>query len=144
MPSRGLLQGAFIGRLADRRKPFIQVLQRKPLIGQVRSQATDRCLGQIVAQLRIDRHRVLQQGFLLASVVFALLAVPLGSIRMRGARAWGALLSGLLVGTYYGMIGISEHFTELGVPAAVTLWFPNVCFATAGVVLLLRMRRVPG
>ena len=80
----------------------------------------------------------------LAPVVFALLAVPLGSIRMRGARAWGALLSGLLVGTYYGMIGISEHFTELGVPAAVTLWFPNVCFATAGVVLLLRMRRVPG
>jgi len=78
-----------------------------------------------------------------APIVFALLAVPLGSIRVRGARAWGALLSGLLVGTYYGMIGISEHFTALGVPAAVTLWFPNVCFASVGVLLLLRMRRVP-
>jgi len=79
-----------------------------------------------------------------APIVFALLAVPLSAIRMRGARAWGALLSALLVGGYYGMVGFSEYLAEVGVPAVAALWLPNLCFATAGLVLLLRMRRIPG
>ena len=78
-----------------------------------------------------------------APIVFALLAVPLSAIRMRGARAWGALLSALLVGGYYGMVGFSEYLAEVGVPAVAALWLPNLCFATTGILLLLRMRRVP-
>lgn len=78
-----------------------------------------------------------------APIVFALLAVPLAAIRMRGARAWGALLSGLLVGGYYGMIGFCQYLVELGAPAVMALWLPNLFFASAGILLLLRMRRVP-
>lgn len=78
-----------------------------------------------------------------APIVFALLALPLSAIRMRGARAWGALLSGLLVGGYYGLIGFSQYLVELGMPAMVALWLPNLCFAVAGIWMLSRMRRVP-
>ncbi|HJO24999.1 MAG: LptF/LptG family permease [Myxococcota bacterium] len=78
-----------------------------------------------------------------APIVFALLAVPLGTIRMRGGRAWGALLSALVVGGYYGMVSFGEALVDVGVPAVVALWLPNLCFGAVGVLLLLRMRRVP-
>ena len=78
-----------------------------------------------------------------APIVFALVALPLSGIRMRGARAWGALLSGLVVGCYYGLIGFSQYMVEFGMPALIALWLPNLCFAIAGVLMLLRMRRVP-
>ena len=70
--------------------------------------------------------------------------VTRGGIRRGGARAGGALLSALLVGGYDGMVGFSEYLAEVGVPAVVALWLPNLCFATAGILLLLRMRRIPG
>jgi len=79
-----------------------------------------------------------------APMIFALLAVPISLRRSRGARAWGALLCGLLVAVYYGILSASEYFALEGfVPAALALWWPNLVFAGLAAVLIARARRVP-
>ena len=77
-----------------------------------------------------------------APVLFALLGVPLGLQRSRGARSWGVLLCVVLVFSYYTLLSAGEFIAEEGLaPAAVSLWLPNLVFAAIATFLLYRARR---
>ena len=75
-------------------------------------------------------------------IVFALVGVPLGLRRVRGARAAGAMLCIVLVFAYYALLSLAEFLGEkTGVPAPLALWLPNVVFLSLGLGLLQRARR---
>ena len=80
----------------------------------------------------------------LAPMIFALLAVPLSLGRGHAARSWGALLCGLLVAVFYGVVSFAQYLASEGLlPTALALWTPNLLFAAAAIVLLARARRIP-
>jgi lipopolysaccharide export system permease protein len=101
-----------------------------------------------LAKRRVEEYEVqIQRRYALpvAPMLFALTAVPLSLRRGRGARSWGALLCGLLVGVYYGILTFSQYLAVEGLlPVALALWSPNVAFALAGGFLLHRSRRLGG
>jgi len=79
-----------------------------------------------------------------APVLFALAAVPLGVRMRRGGRALGALIAGVLVGTYYALIAAGQMGARLGVLGAGTaFWGPTLAFAAIGAVLFVRAWRRP-
>jgi lipopolysaccharide export system permease protein len=89
-------------------------------------------------QLHLHRRLALP----LSPVLFALVAVPLGASRVRGARAWGALLCALLAVAYYALLTAGQGLALRGdIPPAVALWIPNACFAATGGALFVRARR---
>jgi lipopolysaccharide export system permease protein len=78
----------------------------------------------------------------LAPVVFALLAVPLGLRRVRGARSAGTMMCVALAFAYYTLLSLAEFLGEkAGVPPAVALWLPNATFLALAIPLLHRARR---
>jgi lipopolysaccharide export system permease protein len=77
-----------------------------------------------------------------APFVFALLAVPLGLRRVRGARSAGAMTCVALAFAYYALLSLAEFLGEsAGVPAAIALWLPNAAFLAVAIPLLSRARR---
>lgn len=77
-----------------------------------------------------------------APVVFALLAVPLGLRRVRGARSAGALVCVALAFAYYALLSTAEFLAEeTSVPPILALWLPNIVFLTVALPLLNRARR---
>jgi lipopolysaccharide export system permease protein len=77
-----------------------------------------------------------------APVVFALLAVPLGLRRVRGARSAGALVCVALAFAYYALLSTAEFLgEETWVPPFLALWLPNVVFLAVAIPLLHRARR---
>src|SRR5262249_10546802 len=77
-----------------------------------------------------------------APALFALVGVPLGMQRKRGARSYGAILCALLAFGYYALQSLCESLaTEKGFPPRIAMWLPNAAFAAAGIALLARTRR---
>jgi len=77
-----------------------------------------------------------------APIVFALVAVPLGLRRVRGARSLGAMLCVALTFGYYVLLSFGEYLGEEGVVhPALALWLPNAAFLTISIPLLRRARR---
>jgi lipopolysaccharide export system permease protein len=100
-------------------------------------------LKQRVEDYQVELHR--RYALPVAPMIFALLAVPLSLGRGRGARAWGALLCGLLVGLYYVILSFCQYAALQGwIPPSLALWLPNLVFAGAALQLLARARRLPG
>lgn len=86
----------------------------------------------------------LQRRYVLpaAPALFALVGLPLGMRRKRGARSWGVILCAGLAFAYYAMISFSELLiVERGFPPAITSWTPNVLAALTGVALLVHANR---
>lgn len=86
----------------------------------------------------------LQQRYALpaAPLLFAMLGLPLGMQRKRGARSWGVILCAGLAFTYYATFSFSELLVvERGFPPRITTWAPNAIAALAGAVLLRRAGR---
>ncbi len=78
----------------------------------------------------------------MAPVLFAVLGVPLGLRRTRGARSFGVLVCVALVFAYYTLLSAGVYLAEnLVISAAVGLWLPNAVFGAVAVVLLQRARR---
>ncbi|MEN8182306.1 MAG: LptF/LptG family permease, partial [Myxococcota bacterium] len=76
-----------------------------------------------------------------APIWFALIGVPLGVRRTRGARSYGVLVCVVLVFSYYTLLSFGEFLAEEGlVAAAPALWLPNLAFAAVSVFLLRRLR----
>lgn len=74
-------------------------------------------------------------------LLFALVGVPLGVRRTRGARSYGALVCVGLVFSYYVLLITAERLIEEDVlPAAVAMWTPDLVFLAIAVILLRRMR----
>jgi lipopolysaccharide export system permease protein len=80
-----------------------------------------------------------------APIVFALLAVPMGLRRVRGARSAGALICVAVAFAYYVLLSLAEFLAEdTAVPPAVALWLPNVVFVAVAIPLLRRANRGEG
>jgi lipopolysaccharide export system permease protein len=77
-----------------------------------------------------------------APLLFALVGIPLGMRRSRGARSWGVLICALLVFAYYLLLSFGIFLAEENaVPASLALWMPNFAFAVIAVPLLYRASR---
>jgi lipopolysaccharide export system permease protein len=80
-----------------------------------------------------------------APIVFALLAVPMGLRRVRGARSAGALTCVAVAFTYYVLLSLAEFLAEdTAIPPVIALWLPNVIFVAAAIPLLRRASRGEG
>ena len=80
-----------------------------------------------------------------APALFALVGVPLGMQRKRGARSYGVILCALLAFGYYALVSFCESLAnEKGLPPRLAAWLPNLAYAAVGTVLLLRARRSSG
>jgi lipopolysaccharide export system permease protein len=77
-----------------------------------------------------------------APLLFALIGVPLGLRRSRGARSWGVLICVGLVFSYYALLSFGIFLAEEEVlSASVAMWMPNLAFACIAIPLLYRARR---
>ncbi|MCS6924925.1 MAG: LptF/LptG family permease [Candidatus Binatia bacterium] len=79
----------------------------------------------------------------LASLVFALLAVPLSLCGRRASRATGMIMGLLVTVTYYGFLQLGEGLIQWGiVNTAVGVWLPHSITSGVAVSLLLRERLI--
>ncbi|HVP28363.1 MAG TPA: LptF/LptG family permease [Myxococcota bacterium] len=77
-----------------------------------------------------------------APVLFALVGVPLGLRRVRGARSWGALLCVAVVFLYYALLSLAQFLAQsIHVPPWAALWLPNLAFLALSIPLLRRAQR---
>lgn len=78
-------------------------------------------------------------SFPLASLVFAVLAVPLGIQNRRSGKSAGFSLSIGILLAYYILLSLLRTLAERGtLPPPLALWLPNVIFFAAGWYLLQR------
>lgn len=77
----------------------------------------------------------------LAPIWFALIGVPLGIRRTRGARSYGVLVCVALVFSYYTLLSFGVFLADQGhLPVGPAVWIPNLAFAAIAVLLLRRFR----
>ncbi len=78
-----------------------------------------------------------------ASLVLALVGVPLGLSTRKGGKAVGVVLTIILVFFYYIIMAFGLSFSKQGrLDPAVGLWLANACFTAAGALMLLHLRRI--
>jgi lipopolysaccharide export system permease protein len=76
-----------------------------------------------------------------APFLFAIMGVPLGLRRARGARSWGVFLCVAIVFGYYAALSVGITLAENGtVPASISLWMPNLLTAGLAFYLIRRAR----
>jgi lipopolysaccharide export system permease protein len=77
--------------------------------------------------------------FPFASLVFAILAVPLGIQNRRSGKSGGFTVSIAIILAYYVLMSVVRTLAERGaVPPAVALWIPDLVFFILGIFLLRR------
>jgi LPS export ABC transporter permease LptF len=77
----------------------------------------------------------------MAPLLFALIALPLGTRSARGGRAWGMLLSIAIVLGYYALLAGGQFAARRGfADATLCLWIPNALFALIALSLLAAQR----
>lgn len=77
-----------------------------------------------------------------ASLVLALVGIPVGLSTHKGGKAVGVVLTILLVFVYYIVMAFGLSFAKQGrLSPAVGLWIANVIFGATGVLLLTQFRR---
>ena len=136
----GVLLAESRATLKAREMPFgdLRTLVGRLEQGEAIEKVEDAHLQQPVTyRLELQRRLALP----LAPVLFALIGVPLGLRRARGARSWRALLCIAVVFSYYALLSLSQFLGGGGVlsPAAA-LWLPNLAFAALAAALLVRAR----
>src|SRR5271169_60777 len=78
-----------------------------------------------------------------ASLVFALVAIPLSLFSRKGGKAMGVMLSILLVFLYYILMAFGWSLARQGrIHPALGLWLANAVFGLAGILMLANMRKV--
>jgi LPS export ABC transporter permease LptG len=78
-----------------------------------------------------------------ACLVLALVAVPIGLMSRKGGKAFGLMLSILLVFAYYVLMASGLNLAKEGrLNPVVGLWMANVIFAVAGLIMLRQSNRV--
>lgn len=72
-----------------------------------------------------------------ASLMFAILAVPLGIQNRRSGKSGGFAVSILIILSYYVMMSVARTFPEKGMlPSSIALWLPNLIFLGIGLYFL--------
>lgn len=68
-----------------------------------------------------------------ASLVFAILAVPLGIQNRRSGKSGGFTISIVIILSYYVLMSVGRTLAEKGtIPPVIALWIPNVIFLGIG------------
>ena len=81
-------------------------------------------------------------SFPFASVLLALIAVPLGIRPMRSGRSAGALTAIVVMALYWLAFSLGDMASTRGVvPAWIGFWLPNLLALAIGVVLMRRLAR---
>jgi LPS export ABC transporter permease LptF/LPS export ABC transporter permease LptG len=94
-------------------------------------------------EARVELHRRL--AFPAACLVFALVAVPLGTQPRRGARAAGSLIAIILIASYYLLSVFGAGLAREGtLPPFAGIWFADFMLAAFGLALLPRMEQFRG
>jgi lipopolysaccharide export system permease protein len=92
----------------------------------------------VIYQLELQRRIALPA----ATILFALIGVPLGLRKARGARSWGALVCIAVVFSYYAALSFCQFVGNRGFLSPVmALWLPNALFAVIALYLLRRASR---
>jgi LPS export ABC transporter permease LptF/LPS export ABC transporter permease LptG len=92
---------------------------------------------------RVELHRRL--AFPFACLVFALVAVPIGTQPRRGGRAAGSLIAVAMIAGYYLLFVTGAGLARQGsVPPALGIWAANLILAAFGLMLLPRMEQFRG
>lgn len=131
-------------RVALRRAPPEIVPPRRDpaemTIGELREQiARLQAVGESVVRYAVNLH--LKLALPVSSVIFALLAVPLGLRPHRSGRSTGLGLTVLVLLGYYLILSITVALGERGqLPAVWAAWLPNLAVATASLYLLWSAR----
>lgn len=77
-----------------------------------------------------------------ASLVLALVGIPLGLFTRKGGKAVGVMVTILLVFIYYILMASGWSLAKQGrVPPVIGLWVANLVFAAAGILMLAQLRR---
>jgi lipopolysaccharide export system permease protein len=75
--------------------------------------------------------------FPFASLVFAILAVPLGIQNRRAGKSGGFTVSIAIILAYYVLMSVARTVAERGdLPPSVALWIPNIIFFCLGLFFL--------
>ncbi|MEI7816059.1 MAG: LptF/LptG family permease [Desulfuromonadales bacterium] len=75
--------------------------------------------------------------FPFASLVFAILAVPLGIQNRRAGKSGGFTISIAIILSYYVLMSVARTLAERGaIPPVVALWIPNLIFMCLGLFFL--------
>jgi LPS export ABC transporter permease LptF/LPS export ABC transporter permease LptG len=78
-----------------------------------------------------------------ASLVLALVGIPLGLSTRKGGKSVGLILTMLLVFLYYIIMAFGLSFSKQGrLSPAIGLWLANWSFGIVGVLMLTHLRRV--
>jgi len=111
---------------------------------------SERPLRQLLAQTgakyrdsRVEFHR--RFAFPAACLVFALVALPVGSRPRRGGRAAGFVLAVLLVCAYYIVFVFCAELAQKGsLPIWLGIWTANILMTAAAIALLPSVERLGG
>jgi LPS export ABC transporter permease LptF/LPS export ABC transporter permease LptG len=99
--------------------------------------------GPKALESRVEFHR--RFAFPVACLVFALVALPVGSRPRRGGRAAGFVLAAALVCAYYVVFVFCASLARDGsVPTWLGIWTANILMAAAGIALLPSVERLGG
>jgi lipopolysaccharide export system permease protein len=118
--------------------PRSVALQRFPVLLQVAHHAPN-AQDRLAARVEINYRLALP----VASVVLALVGIPLGLASRKGGKAVGVMVAILLVFAYYILMATGLSFAKQGrISPLIGLWVANLVFAAAGILMLARLRRV--
>ncbi len=101
-------------------------------LGELASQAENRAIPR-AGRLKASAEFHSRLAFPLASVVFAILAVPLGIQNRRSGKSAGFSASIAILLLYYITLSLLRTLAERGtLPPGLALWLPNLIFAAVG------------
>jgi lipopolysaccharide export system permease protein len=124
-------------RLKAREMPFADLRALVQRLDSGEKVEDARLQDPLTYQLELQRRLALP----VVPLLFALVGVPLGLRRARGARSWGALLCVGVVFGYYALLAFSQFLGGAGMLSPVAaLWIPNLTFAALALFLLRRAR----
>ena len=96
--------------------------------------------GSSAVRIKVEIHKRL--AFPFACLVFGLLGLSLGSVWRRGGRAYGFVLSIVIVFLYYLFLSIGENLAKSGyLFPFMGIWMPNVVMGAVGIYLFRRVAR---
>ncbi len=129
-----------VGKLVGNKARTLTPVQEKDLFTLYDESQDETLKRKDRALATITLHRKL--ALPLATIIFALLAVPLACRATGGARARGFLFSAGIVGAYYYLGRTVELLARSGrFDAALAAWVPNLVGLAALCLLLVRLKR---
>lgn len=116
----------------EQKKP--EELTMKELKAQIRIMRT-----QYVDTNKLETELYQRFSVPMASLIFALIGVPLGLQPTRNSSSMGFALSVIIIFVYYAVMTLANAIGRGGImPPAYAVWIPNIIGLIAGVVLIRR------